>query len=73
MLGTERKTDEPYGIAIRTYVESPRHADEYLEASLAMRDSNGTQYLATVDVPNRKWNSQSWRGSSFNNERFPEA
>ncbi len=42
MLGTERKTDEPYGIAIRTYVESPRHADEYLEASLAMRDSNGT-------------------------------
>ena len=42
MLGTERKTDDPYGIAIRTYVESPRHADEYLEASLAMRDSNGT-------------------------------
>tara|TARA_B100001996_G_scaffold115004_1_gene87014 strand:- start:689 stop:1909 length:1221 start_codon:yes stop_codon:yes gene_type:complete len=42
MLGTERKADEPYGIAIRTYVESPRHGDEYLEASLAMRDSNGT-------------------------------
>ena len=34
MLGTERKADEPYGIAIRTYVESPRHGDEYLEASL---------------------------------------
>jgi geranylgeranyl reductase family protein len=42
MLGTERKSDEPYGIAIRTYVESPRHADHYLEASLAMRDSTGT-------------------------------
>lgn len=42
MLGTERKTDEPYGIAIRTYVESPRHLDEYLEASLAMRDGSGT-------------------------------
>ena len=42
MLGTERKSDEPYGIAIRTYVESPRHADHYLEASLAMRDSSGT-------------------------------
>ena len=42
MLGTERKSDEPYGIAIRTYVESPRHADRYLEASLAMRDSTGT-------------------------------
>ena len=42
MLGTERKTDEPYGIAIRTYVESPRHDDNYLEASLAMRDPEGT-------------------------------
>tara|TARA_Y100001970_G_scaffold251214_1_gene323750 strand:- start:3152 stop:4369 length:1218 start_codon:yes stop_codon:yes gene_type:complete len=42
MLGAERKTDEPYGLAIRTYIESPRHADEYLEASLAMRDANGT-------------------------------
>ena len=42
MLGTERKKDEPYGIAIRTYVESPRHLDEYLEASLAMRDAHGT-------------------------------
>lgn len=42
MLGTERRSDEPYGIAIRTYVESPRHADRYLEASLAMRDSSGT-------------------------------
>lgn len=42
MLGAERKTNEPYGLAIRTYVESPRHADEYLEASLAMRDANGT-------------------------------
>jgi len=42
MLGTERKSGEPYGIAIRTYVESPRHADHYLEASLAMRDSTGT-------------------------------
>ena len=42
MLGTERKAGEPYGVAIRTYVESPRHADRYLEASLAMRDGNGT-------------------------------
>ena len=42
MLGTERKADEPFGLAIRTYVESPRHDDQFLEASLAMRDSNGT-------------------------------
>ena len=69
MLGTERKTDEPYGIAIRTYVESPRHADEYLEASLAMRDSNGTP------IPGYGCSQQemeqsilAWR--SFNNEGF---
>ena len=42
MLGAERDPDEPYGLAIRTYVESPRHADRLLEASLAMRDHDGT-------------------------------
>ncbi len=42
MVGTERDHDEPYGLAIRTYVESPRHADRLLEASLAMRDHDGT-------------------------------
>lgn len=41
-LGMKRVEDEPYGIAIRTYVESPRHADRFLEASLAMKDANGT-------------------------------
>ena len=42
MLGAERVADEPFGLAIRTYVESPRHGDRHLEASLAMRDHNGT-------------------------------
>lgn len=42
MLGAERDPDEPYGLAIRTYVESPRHADRLLEASLAMRAPDGT-------------------------------
>ncbi|GIS39733.1 MAG: hypothetical protein Ct9H90mP11_10530 [Acidimicrobiales bacterium] len=41
-MGLKEKQINLRGIAIRTYVESPRHADEYLEASLAMRDSNGT-------------------------------
>jgi len=36
-LGMQRVADEPFGLAIRTYVESPRHADRLLEASLAMR------------------------------------
>ncbi len=41
MLGAVRVADEPYGLAIRSYVESPRHADRYLEATLTMRDAAG--------------------------------
>ncbi|MEM9202201.1 MAG: NAD(P)/FAD-dependent oxidoreductase [Actinomycetota bacterium] len=42
MLGAERDPDEPFGLAIRTYAESPRHADRHLEACLTLRDENGT-------------------------------
>ncbi len=42
MLGAERIADEPFGLAIRTYAESPRHADQHLEACLTLRDSEGT-------------------------------
>jgi menaquinone-9 beta-reductase len=27
LLGAERDPDEPFGLAIRTYAESPRHAE----------------------------------------------
>ena len=49
ILGAERDPNEPFGLAIRTYVESPRHADRLLEASLAMRDSDG------VSIPGYGW------------------
>lgn len=42
MLGAERVADEPFGLAIRAYVESPRHADRHLEACLTLRDERGT-------------------------------
>lgn len=42
MLGAERDPDEPYGLAIRSYVESPRHADAHIEACLTVRDERGT-------------------------------
>ena len=42
MLGAERDRDEPFGIAIRTYAETPRHADRHLEACLTLRDEHGT-------------------------------
>ena len=42
MLGTERVEDEPFGLAIRAYAESPRHADAHLEACLTLKDEHGT-------------------------------
>lgn len=42
MLGAERVADEPFGLAIRTYAATPRHADAHLEACLSLRDEHGT-------------------------------
>ncbi|MEM8904986.1 MAG: geranylgeranyl reductase family protein [Actinomycetota bacterium] len=42
MLGAERIADEPFGLAIRTYAETPRHADRHLEACLTLSDEHGT-------------------------------
>ena len=42
MLGTDRVEDEPFGLAIRAYVESPRHDDQHLEACLTLKDEHGT-------------------------------
>lgn len=41
-LGALRVDDEPFGLAIRTYAASPRHADRHLEACLTLRDERGT-------------------------------
>lgn len=41
LLGAERVPDEPYGLAIRAYVESPRHADEHIEACLTIKSDDG--------------------------------
>ncbi|MDX2381747.1 MAG: geranylgeranyl reductase family protein [Acidimicrobiia bacterium] len=42
LLGADRVADEPFGLAIRTYAETPRHADEHLEACLSLEDEHGT-------------------------------
>ena len=42
MLGADRVDDEPFGLAIRTYAETPRHDDVHLEAMLSLRDQSGT-------------------------------
>jgi geranylgeranyl reductase family protein len=41
-LGADRVPDEPFGLAIRTYATTPRHADAHLEACLSLTDENGT-------------------------------
>lgn len=42
VLGCERDPNETFGLAIRAYVPSPRHADRHLEACLSLRDEHGT-------------------------------
>jgi geranylgeranyl reductase family protein len=42
LLGADRVADEPFGLAIRAYVDSPRHTDRHLEACLTLRDARGT-------------------------------
>ena len=41
MLGAERVESEPFGLAIRSYATSPRHADRHLEACLTLRGEEG--------------------------------
>ncbi|MEI2704816.1 MAG: geranylgeranyl reductase family protein [Ilumatobacteraceae bacterium] len=40
-LGTFRTREWPYGTAIRTYWQSPRHADAWIESALDVKDRNG--------------------------------
>ncbi|MCH9837856.1 geranylgeranyl reductase family protein, partial [bacterium] len=42
MLGATRVEGETFGLAIRTYAETPRHGDEHLEAMLSLKDETGT-------------------------------
>lgn len=42
MLGAERDPNETFGLAIRAYVPTPRHAERHLEACLSLSDENGT-------------------------------
>jgi geranylgeranyl reductase family protein len=41
LVGATRDPDEPFGLAIRTYAETPRHAEDMLEACLTLRDTEG--------------------------------
>ena len=49
ILGAERNPNEPYGLAIRTYAETPRHDDAHIEACLTLQDENN------IAVPGYGW------------------
>jgi geranylgeranyl reductase family protein len=49
MLGAERDPNEPFGLAIRAYAPTPRHAERHLEACLSLSDEHG------VAVPGYGW------------------
>ncbi len=40
-LGTFRTREWPYGTAIRTYWQTPKHADPWIESALDVKDRNG--------------------------------
>lgn len=42
LVGAVRDPEEPFGLAIRAYCETPRHAERHLEACLSLRDEHGT-------------------------------
>ncbi|MCX4882859.1 MULTISPECIES: geranylgeranyl reductase family protein [unclassified Streptomyces] len=42
-MGLHRREDRPMGVAVRTYFESPRHEDDYLESWLELWDRRGPQ------------------------------
>ena len=48
MLGAVRDPDETFGLAIRAYAPTPRHAERHLEACLSLRDEHGTPALDTA-------------------------
>jgi flavin-dependent dehydrogenase len=55
MLGTDRVQDEPFGLAIRAYAESPRHASEHLEACLTLKDEQESWGLGPYQERPRAW------------------
>jgi flavin-dependent dehydrogenase len=48
MLGAERDPDEPFGLAIRAYAPTPRHAERHLEACLSCATSTAHPSPATA-------------------------
>ncbi|WP_017578750.1 geranylgeranyl reductase family protein [Nocardiopsis valliformis] len=51
-MGIRKRDDRPMGVAVRTYFESPRHEDDYLESWLELWDKSGDK---DVLLPGYGW------------------
>ncbi|MCY9787405.1 geranylgeranyl reductase family protein [Nocardiopsis sp. EMB25] len=51
-MGIRKRDDRPMGVAVRTYFESPRHDDDYLESWLELWDRTGDR---DVLLPGYGW------------------
>jgi geranylgeranyl reductase family protein len=51
-MGIRKRDDRPMGVAVRTYFESPRHEDDYLESWLELWDRSGDK---DVLLPGYGW------------------
>ncbi|MFD6951047.1 drug:proton antiporter [Nocardiopsis sp. TSRI0078] len=51
-MGVRKRDDRPMGVAVRTYFESPRHEDDYLESWLELWDRSGDK---DVLLPGYGW------------------
>ncbi|GAB3713264.1 geranylgeranyl reductase family protein [Nocardiopsis oceani] len=51
-MGIRKRDDRPMGVAVRTYFESPRHKDDYLESWLELWDRSGDK---DVLLPGYGW------------------
>ncbi|XVX21045.1 geranylgeranyl reductase family protein [Actinomycetota bacterium] len=52
-MGREKREDRPMGVAVRTYYETPRHDDDYMESWLELwtRDETGRR----IQMPGYGW------------------
>lgn len=41
-MGIRKRDDRPMGVAVRTYFESPRHDDDFIESWLELRADTGS-------------------------------
>ncbi len=53
-LGMQRREDRPMGVAVRTYYESPRHDDDWLESHLELWDGPWEQPGSSL-LPGYGW------------------